>query len=90
MELLKEIPHPSAEQLFVYIQIYSIMHLILYGVHILRTEESKLRRKMIKRHVRYHNGRFSHCKCSIDPGIGLSSPHHSDQASVHPQYLLEP
>lgn len=85
---LLNLPHPTFNEIAIAAEIYTVLHMAVRLSGALYKEEELIRKELIQRHVKFHTGRYAHCKCSTVletvPVLQVT------QQTVVPQYLFEP
>lgn len=85
---LLNLPHPTFDDIAIAAELYTIIHVATRLGETAYKEEELIRKESIKRHVKFHPGRYAHCKCST---VRETVPvQQSSQQKVVSQYLFEP
>lgn len=87
---LLNLPHPTFNEIAIAAEVYTILHMAIRLGSNLYKEEELIRRELIRRHVKFHTGRYAHCKCSTVRETVPVQPTQSGQVMVVSEYLFDP
>lgn len=87
---LLNLPHPTFNEIAISAEVYTVLHMAIRLGGNLYKEEELVRKELIRRHIRFHSGRYAHCKCSTVLETDQVQQIQRDQVMGGPQYLFEP